>query len=230
MFSKTIDLNFFSDTPSPITRRASVSPIPSHSWMEGRLRERHEVNITRTAWTVSPSLPITDTTYPKKEPMSPPRIRHCKLPHSPKHPGTDTGEDPHHQKPHKCMVEHAHKALLPPRDEVEYDAPTTHRLIGAYAYDTCMYLCAYAPRRRCRGVGRAQPLTDPSPGTMPRICSPFPALVTSCPPPFKFAQEPCFVFFRLPIRYRGLQGQTQKASRSVSNDGHCSCAHPNGSQ
>jgi hypothetical protein len=122
MFSKTIDLNFFSDA--------------SHSWMEGRLRERHGVNITQTAWTVAPSLPISDTTYPKKEPMSPPRIRHCKLPHSPKHPGTDTGEDPHHQKPHKCMVEHAHKALLQPRDEVEHDAPTAHRLIGAYAYDT----------------------------------------------------------------------------------------------
>ncbi len=43
----------------------------------------------------------------------------------------------------------------------------------------------------CRG----QLLTDPSPGTMTRICSPFPTLVTSCPTPFKFAQESCFLFF-----------------------------------
>ncbi len=140
------------------------------------------------------SLPIPDTTYPKIEPMSPPRIRHYRLPHSPKHPGTDAGEDPHHQKLRKCTVEHAHKALFPPRDEVEHDSPIVHQLIGAYHYDTCMHLCPYSPRRRCREVGRGQPLTDPSSGAMSRICSPFPVLVASCPPPFKFAQEPCFLF------------------------------------
>ena len=32
----------------------------------GCLRVRHVVNITRTPWTVTPSLPIPDTTYPKK--------------------------------------------------------------------------------------------------------------------------------------------------------------------
>ena len=154
------------------------------------------MNLTRTPWAAAPSLPIPDTTYPKKEPMSPPRILLCRRPHSPKHPGTDAGEDPHHQKPHEITVEHAHKALLPPRDEAEHDAPIAHRLIGAYRYDTCMHLCPYAPRRRCRGVGRGQPLTDPSPGTIPRICSPFPALVASCPPPFKFTQEPLFFFFQ----------------------------------
>ena len=53
-----------------------------------RLRARHGVNITRTPWSVVPSLAIPDTTYPKKEPMSPPRIRHYRLPHSPKHPRT----------------------------------------------------------------------------------------------------------------------------------------------
>ncbi len=135
------------------------------------------MNITRTPWATTPSLPIPDTTYPKKEPMSPPRIRHYRLPHSPKHPGTDAGEDPHHQKPRKCTVEHAHKDLFPPHDEVEHDSPIEHRLIGTYRYDTCMHLCPYAPCRRCRGVGRGQPLTDPSPGTMSLICSPFPALV-----------------------------------------------------
>jgi hypothetical protein len=46
--------------------------------------------------------------------MCPPRIRHCRLLHSPKHPGTDAGEDLHHQNPHKCTVEHAHKVLFPP--------------------------------------------------------------------------------------------------------------------
>ncbi len=38
------------------------------------------MNLTRTPWVEVPSLPIPDT-YPKKEPMSPPRIRHCRLPH-----------------------------------------------------------------------------------------------------------------------------------------------------
>ncbi len=107
----------------------------------------------------------------------------------------DTGEDPHHQKPNKCTVEHTHKTIFPPSDEAEHDTPITYRLIGAYRYDTCMNLFPYAPRRRWHGVGRGQLLTDPSPGTMTRIRSPFPTLVTSCPTPFKFAQEPCFLFF-----------------------------------
>jgi hypothetical protein len=164
----------------------------------GRMRVRHIVNIIRTPWDTVSSLPIPDTTYPKKEPMSPPRIRHYTLPPSPKYPGTDTGEDPHHQKPSKCTVEHAHKVLFPPCDEVEHDAPITHRLIGAYLYDTCMHLCPYTPRRRFHGVGRGQPLTDPSPGTMSHICSPFPDLVTSYPSPFTFVQESCFLFFLPP--------------------------------
>ena len=32
------------------------------------LRARHAVNITRTPWSVTSSLPIPDTTYPKNEP------------------------------------------------------------------------------------------------------------------------------------------------------------------
>ncbi len=127
--------------------------------------------------------------------MSLPRIRHYRLPHSPKYPGTVAGEDPHHQKPRKCAVENVHKVLFPPSDEAEHDAPIVHPLIGAYRYDTCMHLCPYSPRRRCRGVGRGQPLTDPSPRTIPRICSPFPTLVVSCPPPFKFDQESHVSFF-----------------------------------
>ncbi len=47
------------------------------------------------------------------------------------------------------------------------------------------HTCPYTPNRRCRGVGWGQPLTDPSPGTIPLICSSFPVLVTSWPSPFK---------------------------------------------
>ena len=46
----------------------------------GCLRVRHAANITRTPWTVAPSLPIPDTTYPKKEPMSPPEQTREKTP------------------------------------------------------------------------------------------------------------------------------------------------------
>jgi hypothetical protein len=75
----------------------------------------------------------------------------------------------------------------PPREEADHDASIVHQLIGAYLYDTCMHLCPDAPHRLYHGVGRGQPLTDPSPGTIPRICSPFSTLVVSCPPPCKFA-------------------------------------------
>ena len=46
--------------------------------------------------------------------------------------------------------------------------------------------------RRHHEVGRGQPFTVTSPDTIPRICSPFPALVTRWAPPFTFAQETCF--------------------------------------
>ena len=137
------------------------------------------MNLTRTPWAAAPSLPIPDTTYPKKEPMSPPRIRHCRLPHSPKHPGTDAGEDPHHQMTREITVDHAHKTLLPPTKS-EHDA-TLCALLG-HEVSTSVS----SPRRRRHGVVRGQPLTDPSPGTIPYICSPFPTLVTSCPSPFQF--------------------------------------------
>ena len=50
-----------------------------------------------------------------------------------KHPGTDTGEDPHHQNPREITVDHAHKSLLPPYDEADHDALIAHRLIGHIA-------------------------------------------------------------------------------------------------
>jgi hypothetical protein len=160
----------------------------------GRLSARHGVNITRTPWSVVSSLPIPDTTYPKKEPMSPPRIRHCRLPHSfPRAPRNRRGRRPPSSEAAKMYGWTYSQRSLSTVRQAEHDTPITHRLIGAYHYDTCMHLCPYAPRRRCRGVGRGQPLTDPSPDTIPHICSTFPVLVVSCPSPFKFAQEPCFL-------------------------------------
>jgi hypothetical protein len=159
----------------------------------GCLRSRHAANITVSPWTEEPSQTSHSRYHlPKNRTNVSSQNLLCRRPHSRKHPGTDAGEDPHHQKPHEITVEPVHKSLLPPCDEAEHDAPIVYRLIGTYRYDTCMHLCPYGPRRRCRGVGRGQPLTDPSPGTIPRICSPFPALVSSCPTPFKYTQEPFF--------------------------------------
>jgi len=42
---------------------------------------------------------------------------------------THAREDLQHQKPRETKVEHSHKALLPPRDEADHDAPT-HPQIG----------------------------------------------------------------------------------------------------
>ena len=83
----------------------------------------------------------------------------------------------------------------PARDKVDHDSPIAHRLIGTYRYDTCMYLWPYSPHRRCHRLGQGQPLTDPSPDTIPHICSPFPVLVTSCQPPFSFTEVPFFFFW-----------------------------------
>ena len=111
-----------------------------------------------------------------------------------KHPRTDTGEDPNHQKPSEITVEHAHKDLLPPCDEADHDTPLEHRLIGTYRYDTCMHLCPYTPHRSCHGWVEGKCSLTPVRVTILIICSPFPTLTVSFPPPFKFAQEP-FCFF-----------------------------------
>jgi hypothetical protein len=100
-------------------------------------------------------------------------------PSSPKHPGTDAREDPPHQKPRETTVDHAHKAVLPPT-KPEHDA-TLRALLGSFRH----------------GVGRGQPLTDPSPGTIPQVCSPSPALTASCPPPFRFHSRAIVSFSRL---------------------------------
>ena len=126
-----------------------------------------------------------DTTYPKKRTTVSYQNPTLQTPSSPKNPGTDAREDPHHQMTREITVEHAHKTLLPPCDEVENDTPITHRLIGSYHYDTCMYLCPYTEHRRRHGMVRGQPLTDPSPDTIPSICSPTPTLVASWPPPLQ---------------------------------------------
>ena len=97
---------------------------------------------------------LPDTTYPKKRTTVSYQNPTLQTPSSPKYPGTDAREDPHHQMTREITVEDAHKVLLPPCDESEHDTPITHRLIGAYHYDTCMYLCPYSLRRRCPGVVR----------------------------------------------------------------------------
>ena len=125
------------------------------------LRARHEVNTTRTPWDASPSLPIPDTTYPKKEKMTPPRIRHC-----------------------------SHKALLPPT-KPEHDAQV-RAFLGSFHHEVSTSVSS--ARRRRHGVGRGQPFTDPSPSTIPHICSSSPTLEASCPLPFKFTQDPLFFF------------------------------------
>jgi hypothetical protein len=117
-----------------------------------RLRARHGVNITRTPWVTVTSLPIPVTTYPKKR--TPPRIRHCRLPHFPNTP-EQTGE--------KTLIIRIRanvrlSILTNPSFHRATKPNTTHLshtgLIGAYHYDTCMHLCPYAPCRRSRGVGR----------------------------------------------------------------------------
>jgi hypothetical protein len=65
--------------------------------------------------------------------------------------------------------------------------------------------------RRHPWVDRGQPLTDPSPGTIPHICSPFPTLVASFPPPFKIAQAPLLCFPRRP-RVRDIKTWGTKGS------------------
>jgi hypothetical protein len=63
--------------------------------------------------------------------------------------------------------------------------PTTWQFRVLYDY-LYMYLYILGVQSSC---GPSQSLTDPSPGSVPHICSPFPTLVVSCPPPFKFVQE-----------------------------------------
>ncbi len=115
----------------------------------------------------------------------------CRTPSSPKHPGTDAREDPPHQKPREITVEHAHKTLLPPTKQ-EHDA-TLRVLLGSFRHEASTSVSS--ARRRRHGVGRGQPLTDPSPGTIPQICSPSPALAASCPPPFRFHSRAIVFFF-----------------------------------
>ena len=116
-------------------------------------------------------------------------------PSSPKHPGTDSRKDPPHQKPRDITVDHAHKTLLPPT-KPEYDTQLSV-FLGSFLHETNTSVSS--ARRRRHGVGRGQPLTDTSPGTIPHICSLSPALAASCPPPFKFTQHPLFFFSHIHI-------------------------------
>jgi hypothetical protein len=76
------------------------------------------MNITRTPWSAAPSLP---SCFPFPIPPTQ-KKKQCLLPepdtvdsrtHSPQHPGTDTGEDHHHEITDEITDECAHKSLLP---------------------------------------------------------------------------------------------------------------------
>ncbi len=157
----------------------------------GCSKTRHAVNPTRTPWAEARSLPIPDTTCPKKRTTVSSQNPTLQTPSSPKYPGTDAREEPPHQKPREITVEHAHKALLPPT-KPEHDA-TLRDSLGSFRHDVSTSVSS--ARRRRHGVGRGQPLTDPSPGTIPQICSPSPTLAASCPPPFKIHPGAIVFFF-----------------------------------
>ena len=152
---------------------------------------RHAANITRTPWSTMPSLAIPIPPTPPKKITVSYQNPTLQTPSSPKHPGTDAREDPPHQKPREITVEHAHKALLPPT-KPEHDA-TLRVLLGSFRHEASTSVSS--ARRRRHGVGRGQPLTDPSQGTIPQICSPSPALAASCPPPFRFHSRAIVFFF-----------------------------------
>ena len=139
------------------------------------VKVRHVVNITRTPWVTVPSLPIPDTTYPKNRTTVSSKNLTLQTPSSPKHPGTDSREDPPDQKPCEITVDHDHKGLLPPT-KPQHTA-TLCTLFGSFRHESSTSVSS--THRRHHGVGRGQPLTDPSPGTIPHTCSPSPSLVTS---------------------------------------------------
>ena len=128
-------------------------------------------------WSTTPSLPVPDVNHPKKETLSPTRTRHCRHPH-PQHTPEQTRE--------KTPII---------RSRAKLRLSMLIRLIDFFRHDSNTSVSSARPH--LIGVGRGQPLTDPSPDTIPRICSPFPTLEASCPPPFKFAQIHCFFF---PVR------------------------------
>ncbi len=91
------------------------------------------MNTTRTPWAASPSRPIPGVTPPKKNPHGPPKYDTRGPPHSRRHPGTDTGENPvirsretkvaHHKKPS------FHRVTKPTTTHLMI----AHRLIGHLA-------------------------------------------------------------------------------------------------
>jgi hypothetical protein len=104
------------------------------------------------------SLPIPDTTYPKKRTTVSSQNPTLQIPSSPKHPGTDSREDPPHQKPSEITVEHDYKALLP-STKSEHDT-TLRVLFDSFHQEVSTSVSS--ERRGRHGVGRGQPLTDPT--------------------------------------------------------------------
>ncbi len=145
-----------------------------------------------TAWAAATSLPIPDITYPKKEPMSPPRIRHCRLPHPQSTPEQTREKTPLIRSRVKLRLSMVIKPSFHQRSR------NTTRLCAPCSAPSVTKTARRSVPRRRHGVGRGQPLTDPSPGTIPQICSPFPVLAASCPPPFKIHPRAIVFFFFLP--------------------------------
>jgi hypothetical protein len=104
------------------------------------------------------------------------RVPHSRTPSFPTHPGVDAREDPITGR--KVTVDHAHKVLLPPPGEADRDAPITptEKRVNLTNVPRHLWCTNTSPRHRRRVMGRGQPITDPSPGTIPLICSLCPVL------------------------------------------------------
>jgi hypothetical protein len=105
-------------------------------------------------------------------------------------------------------VEYDHKTLLPPTKS-EHDT-TLWSLFDSFHHEANTSVSSACRHRH--GVGRGKPLTDPSPGTIPLICSPSPSFVTSYPPPFKFTHHTFFFFSYVFLNIVSSQGMVENST------------------
>ena len=149
---------------------------------------------------------------------SPSWTRNCR-PLIPKAPRNRRERRPPSSEPREITVEDTHKVLLPPCDETEHDTPITHRLIGSYHYNTWMHLSPYTPCRRCRGVGRGQPLTDrPQSGYHPEHLFPIPHLGDELSVSLQIHPRDIVFFFCLGYDWTSIsQNPYQKRERTTDH-------------
>jgi hypothetical protein len=97
-----------------------------------------------------------------------------------------------------CNTVHKHinVGVFPPKKD-SYQNPTlqTPSSPTKLRLNIPILKSSFHPRSR----RTTQLLTDPSPDTIPYICSPSPVLTVSCPLPFKF--DHCFFFSHGPLKY-----------------------------